>query len=388
MDLKTVVITPSSHPSLDDLLTRHPHVDNFYFERGHYVISKPLVIDRENVVFAGLHQAPDVHITQTTSEKDALVIRASRVSVHHLSVHCEEGSGIAITHADVSWTSIEHCHIYGSETYFAVYMAGSTLTPGPETLQGYNDGVLDQYNVFDNNVVYSKWSGDAISFSLQRYGSVRNNVVRGGQFSIYMVRDCVVPNNHVYDSSSYGIGISLPSHDVIVSNNHIEKCQSSGIAMRPQLEHGEFDKDVYNITVQNNVIENVDYLGIEVTDVSNVVVKSNYVRRSKDNAVYILRSDNVRVEDNRLSYFPKGIMLDVGTHDTVVYRNRLFSIYPDEAVFGVWMEVDVHDNSVTENSLYGHYSNTDIKDLGTENTNEGNIVYPYIESLVNMVMGF
>lgn len=388
MDLKTVVITPSSHPSLDNLLTRHPHVDNFFFEPGVYTLTKPLVIDRENVVLAGLHAAPDVHIKQTTVDNDALVIRASRVSVHHLSIHCENGNGIAVTHSDVSWTSVEHCHIYGSETYFAVYIAGKTLPPGEGTLQGYANGDLDAYNVFDNNIVYSKWSGDAISFSLQKYGSVRNNVVRGGQFSIYMVRDCIVSNNHVYDSSSYGIGISLPSHDLVVSNNHIEKCQSSGIALRPQLEHGEFAKESYRIDVKNNIIENVAYLGIEVTDSIDVNVVSNYVRRPKDTAIYVLRSENVVVADNRLSYFPKGIMLDVGTSQVTVKLNRLFSIYPDEAVFGVWMEVDTSNNSIVQNSLYGRYSNTPAKDLGTANTVDQNAEYPYIESLVNMVMGF
>lgn len=366
MALNTLTLNADTHSDIDDIVQRHPTITNFFLLPGSYHLTRQLEIDREDIVFCGLGDASQVHIYQDTADSNAIVIRSSRVSVHHLSIHCENGTGIALTHADVDRCQTEHCHIYGSESYFAVYIAGPSVAVGADTFAAFDSNALSAGNVFDNNIVYCKWGGDAVSFSLQRDGSVRNNIVRGGKIAAYMTRNCVVSNNRVLDSQSHGIICSLPSTDVMIANNYVVRSVASAIAVKPQNEHGEYTgTGDANICICGNRIAACQYIGVEIENANTTVVEKNDVRHCTEQAIYVLRSVNVDVRENRLVGFDRGILFDVETEQCSADNNILYSIFPNVSKHGVMLESTARNNIVTNNTLRGPFLSEPIKDVNT-----------------------
>ena len=365
--MKALTIDSQSNSNIDDLVQRHPNVTHFFLHPGKYHLTRQLEIDRDNIVFAGLGDAGDVHIVQDTPDANAIVIKGSYVALNHVSIYCEHGSGIALTHSNVSYVQVEHCQIFGSETYFAVFIAGRSHAVGSATIAGFEAGELDSHNTFDNNIVYCKWSGDAVSFSMQKHGSVRNNIVRGGKLAVYMTQDCVVANNRVFDSTSHGIICSMPSRRLRVQNNMLYRSHASAIAVRPQAEHGDYTPaDNAEIVVEGNVVLSCEYIGIEVENVRGISIVNNRLRNIKNIGIYLLRARDCLTRHNRLISFARGVMIDVESTRCTVRDNWLYSMYPNEAQHAVLVETSASDSHIDGNALYGRFTSKAIENLALE----------------------
>lgn len=387
--MSSMVINEITLNNLDNLFTLYSDVDTFYFEKGTYYLTKQLDITKDNIRFIGLTgDAKDVHIIQQTDDKNGLNIIADNFVLNYVSVHVNNGSGVCLAHAQANWTNIENCHFYGSNSNFAVYFAGPVFQQGQDTLDGYSNGDLDMHNVFDNNIVYTKWSGDAISFSLQRYGSVRDNIVRGGKIALYMLKDCLVTHNKIYDSISHGIICSLPSQNIDIIGNKINNSGAASINVRVQAEHvGEITEEQNNIKIMKNDIINSNYFGIEVNSANDLIISNNKIKGVKEFGIYLLKSSNITVEHNTITKFRKGVHIDLESTNNTIINNSMYSVFPNTSEHAIDMLDQANNNVVTNNILSGMYLSNPIKDAGMDNVIENNNIeqyHSYRDELLNI----
>lgn len=375
-----VVINESMFGYIDDLFTVYPDVDTFYFEKGVYKLIDQMNIEKENIRFIGLTNDPkDVHIVQEVTDKNAISITADNFVLNYISVHVQDGSGVCISHAGANWTNIESCHFYGSNSNFTIYFAGPVVDAGQPTLDVYINNQLDQHNVFDNNIVYTKWAGDAVSFSLQRYGSVRDNIIRGGKIAIYMVKDCITANNRIFDSQSHGIICSQPSKNVKIMGNIIKKSAAASINVRVQAEHAGVvpDDEKGNIIIRKNKIICSKYFGIEINGSNNLIIDNNVINDVEKFGVYLLKSSNNIVSNNLIVKSKRGVHIDIESIGNHIINNKIYSVFPNISDHAVNVLETAQDNIITENTLSGTFLSSEIKNSGVNTTISDNNIELY-----------
>ena len=373
-----IIISTYVMKILDNILDIYPKETTFYFEKGNYELTKQLNITRCGVRFIGLTgDAKDVHIHQKTVGENGINIRSNNIRIEYISVHVEEGEGVCISHSDSDWTTIENCHFYGSDTNFTVYFAGPSLQAGDATINGFLNDNLDMHNEFNNNVIYTKWNGDSISFSLQKFGSIRDNIIHGGKFAIYMVKNCVVTHNAVYNSSAHGIICSLPSHDLFISENFIKNSVSASINIRLQEEHGEYDSENHNIIISNNTICDSKYIGIEVTNANDITINDNRINATEQFGIYILKSSEINVEKNSIVQYQRGVHIDIASNAIQIKNNLLYSVFPKFSEHSIVLEDGVSNCNINGNIVSGPHISSPIKNIGTDNIIEHNNIEEY-----------
>lgn len=350
---------------IDNILIDNPNENTFIFDAGNYYITKILLIDRPNVKFIG-NGYNQVHIIQQNMY-DGFDVESDGFDMRNISLHVEHNDKVAIIFAGCNNTSITNCYIYGNSTTFSVYYAGPHLTAGDETVNAYNSGNLDSNNVFKSNVVYSNFSGDAISFSLQKDGIFTDNIIRGGKVAVYMCRDVIIKRNDIYDSTSEGIYLSLPSYNVAISSNKIYNCQSSGIKIAEQIEHPNFEKNKYDITISNNKFTSSYINSIAINDCNTIFVIDNMFLENGENAVYVARSNNVHMVNNVISYFNVGVII-FGTENLTFTNNELYSIYPKLSTKFVQI-IDSDTINVSYNFVKGNILYMDPEIINSNNVN-------------------
>jgi len=374
------IVTPSS--TIDDIISANPYVSTFKFPAGNFYLTDILKIDINNITFIGMtSKSSDVHIFQNNDQKDGLDITANNFLMRYISVHVTYDNKIALTVADASNTSIQNCYFYGNKTTFSVYYAGPrTLTQGQSTINGYNNNKLDMNNTFTDNVIYSEWSGDCVSFSLQIKGLVNRNIIRGGKLAIYMCKKCTINNNIIYDSIGEGIHISLPSETLNIISNKIYECDTSGIKISNQLEHGSFVPKKCDITIKNNYIYDSKFNAIELNDTIGCVIVKNKLISTENFGIYVLRSTNVSTYENKISYFSVAIWLEGSSHCNI-YKNLFMSVYPDEGSNVVKLTIDSNNNNIYDNLTKGHilYDNYIIPSQTTGNLEYHNTHVEYYD---------
>lgn len=328
---KIAYIHPGSN--IDDIFTILPKVKKFMFEPGDYYLNNILYISKNKISITSTTKiAKDVHIYQNNITKDSIVLDACQnVNISYISIHNTTPGKIVLTERGANDTSVNNCYIYGNATIFSVYYSGpKNLTQGASTLNAYFSGDLDNNNEFYKNVVYSMWSGDNITYALQKNGNFSSNIVRGGRVGIYMCSNVSVKKNIVYDSTSNGIYVSFPSHNIIISNNKIYECESSGIKLANQIEHGDFNSSDNNITISNNSIYDSKYYAVEINDGINIDISDNSFINIKIYGIYCYKCSNINIYNNKLAYFDVSIWLE-NSSSINIQKNYLYSIYPDEA---------------------------------------------------------
>lgn len=361
------IIDPSVNPYLDKLFIMYPNITLFVLKKGIYYLSRPLVIDKEGINIIGeSNNAYDVHIYQQTGVDDGIVINANKITIRGISIHVENGENVCLSHFDANWTTVENCKFYGSDSYFTVFYAGpSQLLQGESTINGYENDVLDMHNIFDNNIVYTKWSGDAVSMSLQKYNSFRNNLIRGGKVAIYLCKESKVTNNKIYDSASNGIIVSLPSHNIEISNNTIACSHDGSIVVRPQVEHGEYASINHNIHIFNNVIRDSKYIGIEINNTDLINIYSNSILFSQNYGMYSLNSSNVFIDDNKIISRYRHIGFD-NSDDNIIRNNIMWSTYPNLCDHAIIL-IESSNNRIDDNMFYGFYTSIPINIVPNNN---------------------
>lgn len=386
-DPATILVNPNS--TIDDILTTNLNSSIFIFPSGNYYIIDILNINRPYIKFSGLTKNPkDVHIFQI-NDKDGINVISNNFVMEYISIHVTTNDKVSLIVANSSNNNIQNCYFYGNETTFTIYFAGpKTLSVGSSTLDGYYNNILDMNNVFSNNVIYSKWSGDCVSFSLQLNGKVNSNIIRGGKLSVYMCKSCEINKNIIYDSINHGIHISLPSNDVNIINNKIYECDASGIKLNNQIEHGSFTGTLYNINIKNNYIYDSKTNAIELNDVMKCNIQGNKLISSSTYGIYLLRSNKVNISKNKVSYFDVAIWLEACNNNNII-ENNFMSIYPDEGKNIVKLSVDSNNNKITDNISKGRiiYDKYIIPVETRENQLNNNIHYEYydISNEINVI---
>lgn len=322
------IIDPIYHANLDIINDIMKEENVIYIKPGNYTLSQTIHIEKDNVRLIGLSENPkDVHIYQTNLEMDALNISAKNVTINGLSIHIDPNvNQICIGMASCHWCNITNCCFYGSNSHFTVFLAGPKhLTEGQGTLDAYVMGDLDTHNIFDGNVVYSQWDGDAISFSLQRYSCFRNNTLFGCKTAVYMTRDCMITGNIFLNSTTNGLFCSLPIENTTVENNLIKYANAGGIVIRNQGEHGEFISDDHFINIKKNVIDDCQYIGIEINDADDLDICQNIIINCHNAPIYMSNSHSIRIDSNKMINIRQPIIVDVGCNTIHVKMNEMLS---------------------------------------------------------------
>lgn len=371
--MKTIILNPINNRNLDNIVSMFDEYNVFYFKQGNYYLSDQLNIIQDNISFIGMtDNANDIHIFQTNSTKNGLNIKGDNFIMTDISLHVDEA--IALTVANSNWSIVEHCHFYGSNNTFTVFYAGKDYNDN--IFNEFNNNNMDSNNYFNFNIIYSKWSGDCVSFSLQYNGSVRNNILRGGKIAIYMCSNCIVSNNKVYDSASHGIICSLPSKNINIINNLIRDCTDAAIGVKMQTEHGPYYEKKQQIMIIGNTINDTKSIGIEINDGDDIKIKNNKLFWTSTTGIYLLNSDTCNVENNTVSHFDIGILLDINCKNNNISLNKLYSVYPDASKHCIFVENDTENNVITNNHASGICTSDKIKVLGI-NTNTNNAEQDY-----------
>lgn len=277
----------------------------------------------------------------------------------------------------VNYCTVSNCYFYGNSDYFTIIMAGPQVQAGQDTLVAFQENKLDTFNRFINNVVYSSWSGDAVSFSLQSKSVFNNNIIRGGKVAIYMCRDSVVTHNTVYDSSSEGFFISLPCIDVIVANNTIRSVEASGIKVSKQLEHGSYDFADYGLRILKNRLERC-LLGFAINYLHDGYIFENSVVDSGHSCFYLVDCQKVSIEKNEFAGFTTAVNIFFSREVSLV-NNKFYSIYPREAnMFAIL--IDTNQSYLIDNIIGGNFTGFHlIRDIYDEDSEYGE----HIENVYN-----
>jgi len=352
MDPNTIILTPET--TIDDLFDTYPDATIFNFQPGNYYINRVLHITKPNIRFIGTtSNAKDVHIFQNNSTMDGISINADNIIIRYISLHVPFDDKVALTVAGSNNTKIANNYFYGNATTFTVYYAGpKDLVAGKPTLDAYFNSLLDDKNIFKKNVIYSKWAGDNVSFSLQKNGIMTCNLIRGGKIAVYMCKDTYVTHNTIYDSSSNGVHLSLPSEHVHINCNKIYECTQSGIKFSNQLEHGSFQKYPYNIYIMNNYIYDSKINAIELNDAIKITINCNKLISCDQYGIYLLNCEKINIIDNKICYFDVSVWIEQSSSNLMV-DNLFMSIYPDDSHNVVKITNASNDNIVLKNSVKG-----------------------------------
>lgn len=371
--MNTIILNTNIIKSLDEMFNVYSDYDTYVLMVGDYYITKDLVINRPNVKIIGNDTNPNkINIYQKTPTCNGLVLSADNIIVQNISVHNEIGDGTCLTISGCNQTRVENCYFYGNINDFAIYYSGpANLTAGQSVIDAYQNDNLNTQNYFDNNCVYTDWNGDAISFSLQSHGSFCNNIIRGGKIAVYMCKNTNVMGNHIMDSTSNGIFISLPSMNLNIRNNKIHNSLYSGIVIRNQLEHGVFNSSLHNIIIDNNIICSSHFHGIEINNLDTSTISNNIINNILNNGMYFLTSTNLLINNNNICHTNKGIYLDIHCDTNTISNNNIYSVFPSYTSNAIYLNNAINTN-VNDNTSCGIFSSSTINIISDPNQNTNN----------------
>lgn len=382
-----IILNTVSNKNIDDLLDKYMDVNTFYFDDGEYELTKTLIINREGVRMVGLGEnAGLVKIKQTSTTDSVISISANNFGMEYITVDGEGTDGICLNHGNAEWSTIEKCYFYGNATGHTVYFGGpyydSNTTSAIDLFQ--NDG-LNKYNTFNNNVIYTKDGGISLSFNMQQDGSIRDNIIRGGKLSIYLIKNVLVTHNYIHDSSEQGMSISTPIQNVNIYNNKIRKCNASGINIKipdDMIAHKNLNQD---IKINNNIIEYCNYIGFEINGIDNMEIKDNVMKWISEFGLYILKSSNLTVTDNTIIQYKRAVHVDIESDSNTISNNTCYSVFPTISEHAIVVEELATNTTIENNLIYGQYVSTTVKN-SSPTTVENNNTYEEHVSFNNDVL--
>ena len=372
----TMIINSTDTPYIDNIILLNPSITTFIFEPGNYKLINILKINVNNIKFIG-HTgiSTDVYIEQTMNF-DGILLQANNIVLQSISVKCTFAGKNSLIVASANNTLVAGCYFYCSDDTFGIYYAGpSMLTEGKSTLDAYFNYELDTGNIFYNNVVYSKYSGDSVSFSLQYNSKFVYNFIRGGKVAIYMCRSCNIYNNKLMNSTTHGIYISLPSDNLNIICNKICDSTYSGIVMKNQLEHGVFLRYDYNIIIKHNTIFGAMFYGIEINNANDVHIDKNNIIAGSSMAIYAYDINKLKITYNKIAYFTFAVFLE-NSQDIEINHNNILSEFPNIGQNGIKITSSINTN-ITNNNVCGKYVYDLIADNGINTVILSNNIIPY-----------
>jgi parallel beta-helix repeat protein len=348
---RKLVLTPGMN--IDNILIDNLQINTFFFPDGDYFMSKDLKINRSKISFIGLSKkAEKVHIYQNSKDHDGFdVEKLTRFRMKYISLHVETPGKVALVMANVNNSSVSNCYFYGNTTTFTIFYAGPDMNAGEDTINGYKQGNLDSNNRFYRNVIHAPWSGDTVSFSLQKNGFFSRNIIRGGKLAVYMCKDTIIKKNIMVDSTTNGIFVSLPSHNLTITENKILESTHSGIVIKNQLEHGSFDISDYHIEILNNFIYDPKFHFIEINNSRSINVKDNFCVRTNNFGIYLFNSSNIVIDNNSIHHFKNAIYLEQSNNNFIT-NNTFMNHYPTVASHACKLS-NSNNNTIQYNNIKG-----------------------------------
>lgn len=387
-----IELSQESNEYLDNVLTAYPNNNVFYLNKGTYKLTSQLHFNRNDVVFIGITEDPnDVHIIQENDTENALFITANNVAIKNISIHVNGGTGMCLYQKDASWTNIENCHFYNMcddvSTPITVYFAGTSGT-SEESIANFQSNSFGQFNMFDGNVIFTQGMGTSVSFNLQQFGSVRDNIIRGGKISLYLNKDCMITHNTIHSSKSHGILGFLPMENIKITNNVIKLSESAAINFKTSTEFIPHIDLTNNIEIIDNNIDSCKYIAVELNNTKNITFSGNTIKWTSDLCIYALKSKNISFTNNSLIQHKRGIHIDIECENITFDSNEIYSIFPTLSEHAVVIEDTAINNTISNNTIYGHFSSVEIKILEPVvdfNTVFSNILSKYIPSSDNIL---
>lgn len=364
----TLVLSADTTPFIDNIMTLNPTITTFVFQAGAYSMVNAFWITNPGIQLLGMTGNPnDVIITQT-GNADGIVINADHTILQSISVICQQSGQVCLTAESANNTVVSNCYFTGASDTFTIYYSGpTTLTQGASTLNGYANYTLDTGNVFYQNVIYTSYSGDSVSFSLQYNGQFVGNVIRGGRLAVYMCRTVNIYNNQITDSNSHGMYVSFPSDNLSIIGNSIYGSTYSAIKMSNQMEHGAFTTYPYNIIIQCNTLFNSGLYGLDLNYADGLQIQNNTLTVGQTMGIYMYSCTNTVMQSNKIAYFNYGFWLEASNNCTV-QNNTIMSIYPKNGQIGVNITLNSSSITVSGNTIMGPYLAQIIFDQGTTDT--------------------
>ncbi|WP_160686902.1 right-handed parallel beta-helix repeat-containing protein [Clostridium sp. C2-6-12] len=278
-------------------------VKNIYIKNGIYNLNSMIKINKADIKLIG-EDKNNTKLVQTQKNCDSIgVHNADNVMVSNLTIDNSASGFAGFSEGNSNNITLQDCIIYGDNSTFAVYFSGknypSDISINP--VSGFEKSDMDYNNKMISNIVYSKYWGDGVSFSVQKNGLVENNIVNGTRIAFYICRDSQVKNNNIRNSASNGIHVSIPSENNIITGNVIENSKASAIKVSAEVEY-PVETSYYGnkITISNNTISNPHYMGIEINQLANSFIENNNIDKPDNVGIYLLRANNVKVRNNIL----------------------------------------------------------------------------------------
>jgi parallel beta-helix repeat protein len=263
---------------------------------GVYELYGVLDIEQDDVMLVG--EGADVVELIQRAPTDGVRIYADNVVLSGMTIDTRTHQAeVAVVLGDAEYNTVEDNRILGPDHTWAVYVAGPEHEVG--TLDDLLvDASLDHGNIVRRNDIESSAEGDVVSFAGQRDGRVEDNIITG-QLNIFLCRDTLVIDNWIEESHSTGITINLPTWDTTLERNTIIWSEASGIRVGPQDIHPiALEERSPGLLIQNNVIVDTHYMGIELDGTTDAVIRDNLVDSTHFDGIYLLRSDGASVVDN------------------------------------------------------------------------------------------
>jgi hypothetical protein len=286
---------------------------------GVHVIPSAIQITSPNISIQGQSKSGTI-LRKSGPTSLLLIVNTENITIRELTLDARtfdsDASQIweAVGCVNCQHTTLADTIVYGSDHMFAIFFAGPTnqYGAGQATIDAFDANLLDDGNVIENNMIYSNFPGDVLSFSLQRNGRVTNNRVVGGMISFFMNKDSSCNGNTVSNSNSAGIFVSVPAENNLLDGNTVYNSRGSGMVVRRQIDHVDsttgqsLTPTTYRapgIILRNNNILGSRFMGLEVDQTIEALVEGNTITSPDFSAVYSLRSNDMKVVSNTLEDF-------------------------------------------------------------------------------------
>lgn len=372
----TITINPTHTPYIDNIIILNPTKTIFILSKGTYKLVNVFNLSKNGVHIIGqTGNAADV-IIQQTSNLDGIDMSGKNIVLQDITIQCTYSQKVCLTVSDATNTVVAGCKFYCAPDFFGIYYAGPhSLREGQTTLDGYNNYVLDTGNVFYNNAVYTSYTGDSVSFSLQYKAQFVGNYIRGGKVAVYMCRTTNVYNNTITDSTSNGIYVSLPSDNLSIIGNKIYNSTYSGIKLSNQLEHGAFPTYSYNILIKHNTIFGSKFYGIEMGFCDNIKILNNKIMHGQSMGIYSYAGKNLIIKNNKIAYFNFAVFLELNS-DSIIDSNVITSIFPVLASNSIKIVTNPNciNNTVSNNIFNGQHKSVVLAGTNTFNIDSNNTI--------------
>lgn len=376
--MSNVLLNSTINKILDNILIAYPQNTTFYLQDGQYKLNDTLLLNKDSLRLIGISGHPEnVHIIQKNESSDAIRIKGNNISIENISIDTSNVKGMCIIAENSNWINIKNCYFYGNEYNHTIYFGGPNNN-SIEQIDMFLENKLNNNNTFDNNIICTKPSGTSLTFNLQIFCTIRNNIIRGGKISCFLLKDSMITHNNIIDSDNIGIQCQLPFKNVNIENNYIKNSKNASINLKTPDNLLENVNDTENIYVSNNNITECKYIGIELNNTKNIIITKNIIKWTRDISIYLLKSDTINIKDNEFIQFKKGIYADSDNDKIIILNNKLYSVFPYLSDHSISISEESNNSTISNNNIYGIHNSVEIKNLSSDSIIKDNTITRYL----------